>query len=207
MSWTVAQIVSTFRELTGRHDSEQLSDADILIAVNHYYQYIFPEEANITEFKGWYTFNTVASTGSQAIPEATKGVNPPAYVDDEQVNFWTDIDRFYTEYPHDYTDEDVPSDILLFDRTLILRPIPDDAYEVRLRSTSSVPSALTTGTLDNSKWGPAIAYGSAIMFLCDQGEKDTADEHLSIYGMHMSVVRSEIIRNRPQGLRPRGGRF
>lgn len=207
MSWSVEQIISTFRDLTGRRSSNQISDADILVKINHYYQYVFPLEANITEFKGWYTFNTVASTGSQALPETILSVSPPVYSNDDPATLWTDEERFYSEYPHDYATEDIPVDILLFDRTLILRPIPDDAYEIRLRKTSSIPDALTTGSLDNSLFGPAIAFGSSIMFLCEKGEKDIADEHGSIYQYHLGLVRTYILRQNPPGKRSRGGRF
>ena len=207
MSWSVEQIISTFRDLTGRKSTNQIPDADILAAVNHYYQYVFPLEINITEFKGWYTFNTADGIGFQDLPETVLSVAPPVYSNDDAATLWTDEERFYAEYPHDYTTEDIPTDILLFDRTLILRPIPDDIYEVRLRQTSSIPDALTSGALDNSLFGPAIAYGTSVMFLADKGEKDIADEHADVYQYHLGLVRTYIIRQNPPGKRPRGGRF
>lgn len=207
MSWTVAQIISTFRDLTGRKSTSQISDADILEKVNHYYQHIFPGEAQIPEFKGWYTFNTVHATGSQVIPEAVTEVMGPAYVDDDEATFWLDVKRFYEEYPHDYTTESTPSDILLEGRTLIIRPIPDAVYEVRLWKTSKIPDALTSGNLDNSLWGPVLAFGTSIMFLMDKGEKDIADEHATGYNFHMSAVRNQVIRQWGLGKRPTGGRF
>ena len=207
MSWTVEQIIDLFRGLTGRKSSNQISDADILIKINQYYQHIFPLETGIPEFKGWYTFNTVASTGTQSLPTTVLSVTPPVYSNDEPATFWIDEERFYSEYPHDYDTEDVPVDILLFDRSLILRPIPDDVYEIRLRKTSSVPDALTTGALDQPLWGPAIGYGSAIMFLGDKGEKDIAEEHAEFFQFHLKTIRTYIVRQNPPGKRPRGGRF
>lgn len=207
MAWTVAQITSKFRDLTGRKSTNQISDANVLVEVNHYYQYIFPGEAQISEFMGWYTFNTVASTESQDIPETVTELSAPAYINDDDANFWTDVERFYQEYPHDYDTEGLPTDILLFDRTLRIRPIPDDAYEVRLRKKSSTPGALTTGNLYNSLWGPAIAYGTSIMYLLDQGDDGTAKELEAAYNFHMSAIRNQVIRQRPVGRRPQGGRF
>jgi len=207
MSWTVEQVISKFRDLTGRKSTNQISDANILIEVNHYFQHIFPDEVHIHEFAGWYDFNTVDGTGSQAIPDDYIRITSPVYVDDEEVTFWTDVQRFYEEYPHDYTTEDLPSDILLLDRTLIIRPIPDDVYAVKLRSLSSIPSALTTGNLDNPKWGPTIAYGSSIMFLMDKGEQDVAAEHKDGYMYHLGTIDRQVILQRPIGMRPPGGRF
>lgn len=207
MSWTVAQIISTFRDLTGRKSTNQISDANILIEANHYYQHVFPIESNVREFKGWYTFNTVDGTGYQDLPDSVIAITYPVYVDDDPVTLWTDEQRFYLEYPHDYTTEDVPSDVLLFDRRLILRPIPDAAYEVRLRKISSTPDALTSGEIDNSIYGPAIAYGTSIMFLMDKGEKDIAEEHAAGYKIHLGIVRKSNIIQQPVGKRPPGGRF
>lgn len=207
MSWTVAQIISKFRDLTGRKSTNQISDADILIEVNHYYQYVFPVESKIKEFKGWYTFNTVDGTGYQDLPDSILSITYPTYVDNDPAIFWTDIERFYEEYPHDYVTEDVPTNILLFDRRLILRPIPDAIYEARLRKTSSIPDALVTGDIDNSIYGPAIAYGSSILFLADKGEKDIAEEHSSVYQYHLGVVRRSNHMQVPVGKRPAGGRF
>lgn len=207
MAWTVDQIISKFRDLTGYKSSNQISDANILIEANHYYQYIFPGEARISEFMGWYTFNTVASDGDYDITETVTEITYPAYVDDDEVNFWTDYDSFYEEYPHDYTTEDLPTDILILDRSIILRPIPDDAYEVRLRKKSSTPDALTSGNLDNSLWGPSIAYGTSIMYLLDKGIDGAASELEPTYNYHISTVRKQNIRQMPIGKRPRGGRF
>lgn len=207
MSWAVANVISKFRELTGRLSSNQISDADVLIEINRYFQYIFPGEAQISEFRGWYTFNTTASTGSQDIPDSVTEVGYPAYINDDEVTFWLDVQRFYEVYPHDYDTEDLPVDILLLDRSLIIRPIPDDTYEVRLRKKSSTPDALTSGNLDNSLWGPAIAYGTSIMFLEDRGDNGTADELKEVYKFHRATVRDQFIRQQGTGRRPPGGRF
>jgi len=207
MSWTVAQITTLFRDLTGRKSTDQISDANILIEINHYYQHVFPLEANITEFKGWYTFDTVDGTGYQDLPDTVISVGSPAYCNDDEVNLWSDEKRFYEEYTHDYDTENVPTDILLFDRRLILRPIPDDAYEVRLRQRSSIPDALVTGDIDNAIYGLAIGYGSAIMYLKNQGEKDIAEEHADIYAEHIGNVRMFVLRQNLIGKRPPGGRF
>lgn len=207
MSWTVTQITSLFRDLTGRKSSNQISDADILTRLNHYFQYIFPGEAGVSEFKGWYTFNTADGTGSQALPETVTEITGPAYVDDDPVTFWTDVKRFYEEYPHDYTTETKPTDILLIDRTLIIRSIPDAIYEARLRKTSSIPDALTAGNMENSLWGPIVGFGTSIMFLMEKGEQDLIEEITPGYNFHMAAVRGQVIRQRGVGRRPSGGRF
>lgn len=207
MAWTVEQIVTLFRDLTGRKNANQISDVNILIEINHYYQHLFPLEADIREFKGWYIFNTADGTGYQDLPESVLGVSYPAYVDDTEIVLWTNEQKFYEDYPHDYTTEGLPTDVLLLDRQLIMRPIPDDVYSARFRKTSSIPDALTSGDLDNSIYGPAIGYGAAIMFQMAKGEKEIAEEHGAGYQYHLRLCRKHNILQMPVGRRPRGGRF
>ena len=207
MSWTVAQLQAKFRELTGRPSASQITDDDILIEINHYYQYIFPVETQISEFKGWYTFNTIDGTGYQDLPDTVTEVGSPAYVNNDGVNLWLDEKSFYEEYPHDYVTENIPTDILMFDRQLILRPIPDAVYPVRIRMKSSVPTALTTGDLDNSLWGYTIVYGSSIAYLSDEGDNTLAGELKPEYKYHLSTVTRQKIRQSPANKRPMGGNF
>ena len=212
MSWTVAQVISEFRNLTGRKSTSQISDTNVITRLNQYYQDMFPYDVkfSVPELELWHTFDTTASDGDYNL--STDGPNivrvgPPAYVNDEPVNFWTDVERFHSEYPFDYDTEDVPTDILLFGRVLYLRPVPDDAYEVRLRKTSRPDAWTSTDTITPEPVGPCMAYGAAIMYLSAQGERDIAEEHVAMYNHYLGVMRSYIIKQFPKGRRPRSGRF
>ena len=212
MAWTVAQVISEFRDLTGRKSTGQLSDAAIVIRANQYWQDVFPYDVKfqVPELELWHTFNTVDGDGDYNL--STDGSNiirvgGPAYVDDNPADLWTDVERFHDEYPHDYETEDRPTDILLFGRVLYLRPIPDDIYEVRIRKTSRPTAWVSTDTITPEPAGPCIAYGSAVMYLSSQGERDIAEEHVSMYNHFLGAMRSYIIKQIPVGRRPRGGRF
>jgi hypothetical protein len=211
MTWSIAQVISDFRKHTGKPDTSHISDENILIELNHFYQYIFVNEPRLQGApeldKTWYTFNSSDGVGSQALPATISVVKPPVYVDDLPATLWIDEERFYTEYPHDYTSEAKPSDILLWGRTLILRPIPDDTYEVRLAAVAA-PSELTDAfTLSNSAWGPAIAAGASVHHLKLQGDDDQAKEVSALYDAYLSNISRQIIQQWPPGRRPRGRRF
>lgn len=212
--WTVAKILTTWRNLTGRKSTNQISDSGILDYLNMYWQYILPVETITPELKGWYTFNTTASTGSKDINDQLFSIMNPVYVNDVEVTLWTDEKRFYEEYPLDYDTEDVPTDLLLFDRSIIMRPIPDDSYEVRLRAQKLV-SAITASdlpfTFDESPyiglWAPAVAYGGAVIYLSEKGESELVAELSPIYQYFIDLLRQYAIKQQPVGRRPPGGRF
>ena len=217
MAWTVEKMITVFRDLTGRKSTGQISNTDVIDYLNRYYRYVYPLEVITPELKGWYTFNTVASTGSEDINDDVLDIKDPVYVNDDRASLWTDEDRFYAEYPLDYTTEDVPTDILLFDRTLILRPIPDDVYEVRLRChimldeiSGDFPFVFPF-TFDDSPylglWVPAVAYVTAIMYLQQKGEGDIAAEFIPMYEYYIGLLEKYNIRQAPIGKRPAGGRF
>jgi hypothetical protein len=205
--WTVDQLISKFRDLTGRPDSGQITDTVILAEINHYYQYIFPIDAQVSEFKGWLIFDTAVSTGEYEIDDSVTQIESPIYINDDQVSLWTDIERFYRQYPQDYDTEGIPVDVLLLDRSLILRPIPDAVYSVKARKTSSTPDALVSGAIDNSLWGYVIAYGAAIIYLMSVGEHELVAELEPGFIYHRNTVRKQIIRQQPIGRRPAGGRY
>jgi hypothetical protein len=214
MGWTMTKLISTFRDLTGRKSTSQISDVDIIDYLNRYYRYVYPLEVVTPELKGWYTFDTVASTGSQDINDEVLDIKNPIYIDNDRATLWTDEDRFYQEYPLDYDTEAKPTDILLFDRTLIIRPIPDDAYEVRLRChlmldeiSGDFPFVFPFSFDDSpylGLWCPAVAYGSAILFLNQKGESDIGQELVPTYKYFLNLLERYEIRQYIPGRRPKG---
>lgn len=214
MSWTYADIAAKVREITGRLSVNQLSSTALLADVNEYYRDIFPVEVLPPELKGWYTFNTSDGVGTQALPSTVFSVKAPVYINNDDARLWTDIGRFHQEYPHDYTTKDVPTDMLLFGRTLYIRKIPNSTYEVRLNCvkypvaikddlTELAAFANNTDVPQNTLWGPAIAYGTAIEILKANGEHDEADALSPMYGFYKSKIKTSIYLNRPRGQRPR----
>lgn len=225
--WTVANIITEFRDLTGRKSTNQISDSAVLEYVNRYYQYTMPVNLKfkIPELKGWLEFTTADGEGTFNLSSAPSGALPfvlpltfgieygvinvsaPLHINDEPANLWLDEDRFYSEYPPDYDTEGVPTDVLFFGRALLLRPIPDDEYPVRMQAEYA-PNALTlTGSPMHPIFAPVAAYGSAIMFLDAKGESDIAQERVPMFQHYLGVAQSYIIRQLASKRRPKGGRF
>jgi len=209
-SWTVTRIKAKIRELTGRPSTSQISDADLLDKINDFYVEILPQEVSVHEFTAYFEFDTVDGTGTKAlsaIDSSIINVVPPIYVDGDQVNFWIDDNVFFQQYPHSNTDEAEPSDILLFGNTLYLRPIPDAAYTVKVKTTVHKPTAFTAdaNTPEDNKWGPFIAYGTSIEILQAAGENQAADELKDLYSFHQHSITTKYIQQIPAGKRSTPG--
>jgi len=196
MDWTLAQLRSKIRELTGQLSTSQLSNSDLNDKINDFYRNVFPDEIELPELKTFYSFNTVDGTGSYSLPSTILRIEKPITVDDgdgdavAKLGFWKDANAFFTEYPEDDSaDENEPIDLLLYGSTMYLRPIPDDIYTVKIAAVQR-PDALSedTDTVDNPKWGPAIAYGTAIQMFLDTKDSDGAGELTSIYQFHLNSI-------------------
>jgi hypothetical protein len=305
MDWTLAQLRAKVRELTGQRSTSQLSDADLTDKINDFYCNVFPDEVELPELKGFYSFSTVQGDGEYALPSTVLRIKKPitklagtnalikvyeggkkvkvripapdgngfanAEVSDfvagaaqptarsttavgtvvrpsthngfvyectasagvlgtepvwpttpgesvsdgtntwicrredvvfekaaddgngdavARLGFWKDANAFFTEYPDDASaSQNAPLDLLQYGSNLYLRPIPDGVYTVKAAAVQR-PAALVEGTdtVINPKWGPAIAYGTAIQMFIDQKDSAGADELTGIYQVHLNSI-------------------
>jgi hypothetical protein len=205
MSFTVAEIKAKIRKLTGKPSTGQISETNLLAEINKFYQYTFPQEAQIKAFEQHVAFNTVDGTGTKevsAIDSSIINVTGPVYVDGDEITFWTDHQLFFQEYPLSSTEEGKPNDVLLFNGTLYIRPTPDDVYAIKLNSTFDVPTELgANDSPQDPQWGYMIAYGTAIEILSNSGDKLTADEHTPLYKFYRARVREKQTQKEPTGQR------
>ena len=201
MAWTLTAIRSKFRVLASKPSTSHISDEAILDLLNNYYQNVFPSEVEPPELRGWYEFNSVASTQTQALPATVVAVRAPVYVAGENATLYTDDGQFFDDYPQSLTTENQPDAILLLDRTLYLGPTPDAVYAIKLRAFNR-PDALSVSQ-DPLKdlWGPVIAYGAAIEHLTDTGDTERANEIAPMYTYYKKMVHSDIVAQIPVGTR------
>lgn len=59
-TWILSEIVSRFREHTGKSTTTDITDANCEKWINDYYQNHFPEDADVDLLKGWHTQETSA---------------------------------------------------------------------------------------------------------------------------------------------------
>lgn len=206
MSWDLQTIRSTVRRLVG---NVQYSQDEFNRRINNYYRYTLPECLTLPELDTFYEFDTTASTGEYALPDTVMTLKAPITIDDgdgdavTNLGFWQDAKSFFAAYPDDDgAEENEPLDVLLHGATLYLRPIPDDTYTIRI-AVAQRPDVLSDDddTVTNDKWGPVVAYGTAIQILLDMRQMELAAELENTYDYFKTSVNRTYL-SQLSGLRP-----
>jgi hypothetical protein len=198
--WTLATIREKVRAITGYLSTGQMANADMLIAINQFYQNELPRLLGHSQFHSWFTFNTVDGTGSYTIDDLASddGANIISFdgsyitIDDIDATVYYDRSTFFGLWPESDTwEEDVPTDMLIEGRTIWLRPPPDAVYVVKMPVVRKCPVALADDSdkpLDPS-WGPMIAYGAAIGILAEKSRDFTKAAGMRDY--YLAIARSD----------------
>ena len=203
MAYTFVDWQTDFRKITGKRTTSQMSLADVKKKLNTFYRLMLPRLISPPEFKGWYDFNTVDGTGEYALPATVIAVSGPVYLDSERIDFYTDKEQFFDEYPLDDVSEDSPTGVLLFDRTLYVRKIPDAIYAVKMRMVSTTPTELVNDAdiPENELWGRLVVYGAAIEQLSDDQDMDAVQNLSPLFTHYKSLINVDITEQYPIGMR------
>ncbi|MFW9872318.1 MAG: hypothetical protein ACFFG0_04380 [Candidatus Thorarchaeota archaeon] len=99
------------------------------------------------------------------------------------------------EYSYEYFDTAAPTGILYYKRELVLRPVPDTVYQIKIK-TSTKPTAFTqnSDTPTYNDWGPLLAYGAAIDILSDYEGPALANELIPEYRRRLDDIETRRIR-------------
>jgi len=172
MAWTLANIRTKVRRLTGRLSSNQLSDAEILDYVNEFYQQTLLAELDLREFNSWWEFNTTVDDEDYTLTAATDYIiGEPIYVKGNEIAFYTDPITFYRDYPQTYNDETLATgdgSTTVFAYTAGDTPIKpgtvviDDQTETFTASAGVLTgSAGGSGTVNNTTGAISVTFNTA----------------------------------------------
>ena len=214
LDWTLADIRTKVRKLTGKISASQMSDDDIDDTVNDFYQRVLPTELQVADLQTWYTFNTASGDGGEYdLAETALILRPPFIATDADdvesgVKFYQDKTRFFELYPESSHDEEAeentPAAVLLYGKILYLRPKADAVYTIKCPATE-IPDALVAGAspLDKS-WGRYIAYGTAILIIAESDPDGAAALGLTYEFLKLLLNRPLLIQKAAnQRARPR----
>ncbi len=214
-TWPLSRIRARVRTLTGRPTENQISDSDIDDFINDFYVNRLPVIIDLPEAEDFYSFDTVADTGTYTVPQDIIDIRDFTIDEgDEDVvdplTFWHDRTEFFKLHPEDDSaDTQQPTDIIWLGTLFYVRPIPDAVYTIKGWAKRRPTTELTADdSLPlQSSWGLAIAYGAAIDILNDS-EDDEAAARLTIRSLGYDeqinlIVSKEIsrlvgVRARPQ---------
>ena len=89
-----------------------------------------------------------------------------------------------------------PISALLYGQNLYVWPKPNDIYQFKALQIADRPDELTSDsdTVDDPKWGPAVAIGTANIFLLSKGEKDTVDDLAALTNYLFSQINEDKIK-------------
>lgn len=107
----LANIRQKFRDLTGLASTAQMADATIDDIINDYYQNRFPDDVSEDIFRAWLT-QTLSATddGIYIVAADVLTINKPVKIDGTEVVFTMDHDKFFAEFPGDFTGSFIISD-------------------------------------------------------------------------------------------------
>jgi hypothetical protein len=212
MSWTLENIRSLVRTLTGRPSVNQVSNDALDAYINSYYQTVFPLAVKAPELRGFYTLALADGTGEYTLASTILTLEKPFTILDSagttklgELEFYVDEEReqFFEDWPDDANrSEAIPEAVLLFGNTLYFRAVPDAVYYFKSAKVIK-PTALVAGAAPLvDEWGNAIAYGSAIQYLSDAGDKEKADSHVSMYTDQLAILNRRSLRQSVAGRYP-----
>jgi hypothetical protein len=175
-TWNLTELRSRVRALTGRSEEADLSTDDLDNYINDFYRQDFPEEIESPEFDNWFTVDTQADKeggdGTYPVGDDYLKITYPFTIDGYPISYYTDPSEFFGIWPATQTYTSMrPTHVLHYGNELTFMPPPDDVYEFKAR-TKKRPTALSDGSdeIVDAKWGPAIAYGTAIKIMNEAGD-------------------------------------
>jgi len=173
MAWTLANIRSKVRNLTGRQSTNQLSNASILVYVNDFYQDRLIHELNLPELEDWYDFTTSVNDESYTIAESSYfTIKTPVTANGDPMEFYVDPLLFYKKYQREITVDDVgdgDGSTVTFTNTINNTPIKPGSLVVDDRTekfSDDGAGTLTgdaggTGTINYTTGALSVTFNSA----------------------------------------------
>ena len=98
-SWTLDNIITEARGITGRVDASMMSDAQMTNFANFYYQNVLPKELKIFWGYTYYQFFTVANQDQYPAPAGFQTFNPRVTIDGFGLEWYESPDTFFQDYP------------------------------------------------------------------------------------------------------------
>ncbi len=194
MDWTLADIRGLVRSLTGKPSTQQVTNEVLNGKINHFYRNEFPVLTGMAEMVSWYTTTTAANVGEYPLDATMIAPQEPLWLDDGNgyQRIWLTHDRllFFATYPPGMDSETSVPAAALFDAGLLyLRPIPDDAYSLKIPIMGKPQelSANDDAPIDPA-WGYAIAVGTAMNIKVEDGDLEGAEALAPLLRSKLNMV-------------------
>lgn len=98
-TWTLQDIITETRGITGRPDASMMSDQQVANYINYFYQYVLPKEIKIFWGYTYYKFYAQPNVDQYTAPQDFQTLNPTVYADGWPLTWYLSPDDFYQDYP------------------------------------------------------------------------------------------------------------
>jgi hypothetical protein len=105
--WTLENINSKVRAITGMPSTDQMTDAQVNAYINNYLLYVMPHELKVQIANQNILFTTTPGVNTYVFPASFVTDSPGAYADGFPLIFYEDPDIFYQDWPIQYAVENV----------------------------------------------------------------------------------------------------
>lgn len=107
MGWTLADIRTKVRNVTGSPSPDQISDEDLNTYINNYYVFTMPFELKEQITNQFLKFRTTPGEDVYAFPGGYFTDSPGAYADGFPLIFYQDPDVFFQDWPQQYAVDNI----------------------------------------------------------------------------------------------------
>lgn len=97
--WTLSEIRSKVRQVTGRFSPDELSTEELDEYINKYFQYTFPADLKLDRYHTFYEFLTTANQQKYDFPSGYINFEPLATIDRMFLDWYQDPSVFYDNNP------------------------------------------------------------------------------------------------------------
>jgi hypothetical protein len=102
VAWTGTTLIAKWRQLTGRGSTDDISDVNVLVLINDYYQDDFPLEIEADKITADYTATATATDdGEFSLSDSVIDLNRPITANEFNMTLWDDKTLFFQMYPED----------------------------------------------------------------------------------------------------------
>ncbi|MEN8236136.1 MAG: hypothetical protein ABFQ95_01085 [Pseudomonadota bacterium] len=195
MAKTYGDAEVIMRRVVGQNDGDDPdATTDLFIRyLSDFVTLIMGQDIKSQDLYSWFAFDTVSDQDTYDFKDqGFTNIFPLVRADGNDMRYWEDPDRFFDIWPDTVdstTNTGRPTDMLFYNNQLLLRPVPDQAYEIKLRGYKELPSVTDGSTkLEQDYFLRYIAYGASLDYLTDFGDHETYTKIFPIYQRYRSLV-------------------
>jgi len=196
---TYGDVLTLMRRIVGENDGSDPDATDTIFMeyIQNFVEMVMGQDVKLFDLYTWFEFDTVADQETYVFKDqGYTNLYPPAYVidsnaSDTRLNFFQSPELFFRRNSVDATNQDTsrPGDMLFYNDEVILRPVPNDVYTIKMRAYTDLPQDLTQNdNVPQRYYVRYIAYGASLDYMADFGNDEDYAKKKPIFDRYKSLV-------------------